>query len=74
MELPPEFARAITSQSDPLQMAWMLASVLSMDVALEHSRLAAESRAEALRLIHEHLSHELQILEIRGKIATKAQN
>ena len=52
----------------------MLASVLSMDVALEHSLLAAESRAEALRLIHAHLSHELQILEIRGKIATKAQN
>ena len=74
VELPAEFARAITGQDDPLQMAWMLASVLSMDVALEHSLLAAESRAEALRLIHAHLSHELQILEIRGKIASKAQN
>ncbi len=74
IELPSEFARAITGQDDPLQMAWMLASVLSMDVALEHSLLAAESRAEALRLIHAHLSNELQILEIRGKIASKAQN
>ena len=74
LELPGEFARAITGQVDPLQMAWMLASVLSMDVALEHSLLAVESRAEALRLIHAHLSHELQILEIRGKIATKAQS
>lgn len=74
LELPGEFARAITGQADPLQMAWMLASVLSMDVALEHSLLAVESRAEALRLIHAHLSHELQILEIRGKIATKAQS
>ena len=74
VELPVEFARAITGQADPLQMAWMIASVLSMDVALEHSLLAAESRAEALRLIHAHLSHELQILEIRGKIATKAQS
>ncbi len=27
-----------------------------------------------MRLIHAHLSHELQILEIRGKIASKAQN
>jgi len=74
LELPVEFARAITAQADPLQMAWMLASVLSMDVALEHSLLVVESRAEALRLIHAHLSHELQILEIRGKIATKAQS
>ena len=74
VELPVELARAITGQADPLQMAWMIASVLSMDVALEHSLLAVETRAEALRLIHAHLSHELQILEIRGKIATKAQN
>ena len=34
IELPSEFARAITGQDDPLHMAWMLASVLSMDVAL----------------------------------------
>jgi ATP-dependent Lon protease len=74
VELPAEFARAITSHDDPLQMTWMLASVLSMDVNLEHTLLAAESRAEALRLIHSYLSHELQILEIRGKIATTAQN
>ena len=74
VELPAEFARAITGHDDPLQMTWMLASVLSMDVNLEHTLLAAESRAEALRLIHSHLSHELQILEIRGKIATTAQN
>src|SRR5579862_6152463 len=59
LELPAEFARAITGQDDPLQMAWMLASVLSMDVALEHSLLAVETRADALRLIHAHLSHEL---------------
>jgi ATP-dependent Lon protease len=74
LELPIEFARAITAEADPLQMTWMLASVLSMDVALEHGLLAVETRIEALRLIHAHLSHELQILEIRGKIATKAQN
>ena len=74
LELPVEFSRAIAAQTDPLQMAWMLAGVLSMDVALEHALLAVETRGEALRLVHAHLSHELQILEIRGKIATKAQN
>ena len=74
LELPVEFGRAIAAQADPLQVVWMLASVLSLDVALEHSLLAVETRAEALRLMHAHLSHELQILEIRGKIATKAQS
>jgi ATP-dependent Lon protease len=72
--LPAEFARAITGQADPLQMVWMLASVLSMDVSLEESLLAVESRGEALRLIHTQLSQEVQIQEIRGKIATKAQS
>ncbi len=74
LELPVEFTRAIAAETDPLQLIWMLASVLSMDVALEHSLLAVETRGEALRLIHAHLSHEHQILEIRGNIATKAQN
>ena len=74
LALPAEFARALTSQSDALQMAWMLASVLSMDINLEYSLLAVESREEALRLIHAQLSHEVQISELRGKIASKAQN
>ncbi len=74
IELPAEFARAVAAQTDPLQVAWILASVLSADVALEESLLAVESRAEALRLIHSHLTHELQVLEIRGKIASKAQS
>ena len=74
LALPVEFARALISQSDSLQMSWMLASVLSMDINLEYSLLAVESREEALRLIHAQLSHELQIYEIRGKIASKAQN
>ena len=74
IELPAEVARVITSQDDPLQMAWVLAGVLSLDVNIEHSLLAVETRAEGLRLIHDRLSHEIQILEIRGKIASKAQN
>jgi ATP-dependent Lon protease len=74
VELPAEFARAIAGQADPFRLSWMLASILSMDVALEHSLLAAQNGAEALRLVHAHLTHELQILEIRGKIASEAQN
>ena len=74
VEFPVEFARAIASQADPLHMVWMLAGVLSLDVALENSLLMVATRGEALRLMHAHLSHEFQILEIRGKIATKAQS
>jgi len=74
VELPSAFTRLIVGQADPLQMCWLLASVLSLDVEREQSLLATESRLEALRIIHSHLSHELEILAIRGKIASKAQN
>ena len=74
IELPAEFARMITDAADPLQMSDLIASVLSMDVNLEHTLLAAETRVDALRVVHAHLSHEVQILEIRGKIASQAQS
>jgi len=73
VELPNEFARLITNQGDPLQLTYLLASVLSMDIQVEQSLLAAETREQALQLIHAHLTHEIEILEIRGKIASKAQ-
>jgi ATP-dependent Lon protease len=73
IELPGEFARMITSQGDPLQLTYLLASVLSMDIKVEQSLLAADTREQALQLMHANLSHEIEILEIRGKIASKAQ-
>ena len=73
IELPNEFARLITNQGDPLQLTYLLASVLSMDVSVEQALLAAGTREQALQLIHAHLTHEIEILEIRGKIASKAQ-
>jgi ATP-dependent Lon protease len=73
VELPNEFARIITNQGDPLQLTYLLASVLSMDINAEQALLAAETCEEALQLMHAHLTHEIEILEIRGKIASKAQ-
>jgi ATP-dependent Lon protease len=73
VELPNEFARIITNQGDPLQLTYLLASVLSMDISAEQALLAAETCEEALQLMHAHLTHEIEILEIRGKIASKAQ-
>jgi ATP-dependent Lon protease len=73
VELPNEFARMITNQGDPLQLAYLLASVLSMDINAEQALLAADTCEQALQLMHAHLTHEIEILEIRGKIASKAQ-
>jgi ATP-dependent Lon protease len=69
-----ELTRMLAANGDPLQMAYLLASIFSLDVAREQKLLEAETRVDALRLIHSFLSHELQVLELRQKIASTARD
>ena len=58
----------------PVQLAYLLASMLSLDVLKEQALLEAESTdTVALQLILDHLTHEVQVLELRNQIASKAQ-
>jgi ATP-dependent Lon protease len=57
----------------PVQLAYLLGSMLSLDVAREQALLEAPTRLEALRLLHGYLAHEVQVLELRHKIASQAQ-
>jgi ATP-dependent Lon protease len=58
---------------DPLRLAYLLGSMLGLDVAKEQALLEAPTRADALRLLHGYLSHEAQVLELRQKINSQAQ-
>src|SRR4051794_5616819 len=69
-----EITRMLAGNGDPLQTAYLLASVFSLDVAREQKLLEAETRVDALRLIHSYLAHELQVLELRQKIASTARD
>jgi ATP-dependent Lon protease len=46
--------------------------MLTLDLEKEHRLLAANSQIEALRLMHEYLNHELQVVELRQKIQSQA--
>ncbi len=59
---------------DPLHQVYLIASLLSLEVEKEHALLAAPTRREALRLVHELLNHEVQVLELRNKITSEAQS
>src|SRR5205814_909867 len=59
---------------DPLRLAYLIGSMLSLDVQKEQAILEANTRLEALRLIHGYLSHELQVLELRQQINSQAQS
>jgi ATP-dependent Lon protease len=70
---PQELARMFTTQEDPLQLAYMVASLMSLEVAKEQALLEAPTRLEGLRMVHGWLSHEVEVLEIRNKIAEEAR-
>ena len=72
-QAPPELARLLAGGDDPLRMCFLLASMLSLDTVKEQALLEAASRAEALRLMHSYLSHEVQVLELKSKIANNAR-
>jgi ATP-dependent Lon protease len=63
----------LASTPDPLRLAYLLASMLGLDVAKEQALLEAPTRHEGLRLVHDYLTHEVQVLELRRQIASQAQ-
>ena len=48
--------------------------MLSLETQKEQALLEAATRADALRLMHAYLSHEVQVLELKSKIANTARN
>jgi ATP-dependent Lon protease len=70
---PAQIEQLAAQAGDPLRLAYMLGSMLSLDVAREQALLEANSRAEALRLLHGYLAHEIQVLELRQQITSRAQ-
>jgi ATP-dependent Lon protease len=69
-----ELTRMLAASEDPLRLAYLLASIFSLDSAREQQLLEAETRVDALRLMHSYLAHELQVLELRQKIASTARD
>jgi ATP-dependent Lon protease len=72
-QAPPELSRMLAGSEDPLRLVFLLASILSLDLPKEQALLEAPTRAEALRMMHQYLSHEVQVLELRTNIANKAR-
>ncbi len=67
--------RQIVGQAeDPLHQVYLLASMLNLDLQKEQALLESSTRQEALRHMHENLTHEVHVLELRQKIASEAQS
>ncbi|MEQ1948497.1 MAG: endopeptidase La, partial [Bryobacteraceae bacterium] len=68
-----ELARMFTEHEDPLRLAYLTASLMGLDAIKEQSLLEAPTRVDALRMVHGWLAHEVEVLELRHKIAEEAR-
>ncbi len=68
----PDLNQLASQVQDPLHMAYLLGSLLGLDVEKEQALLEAPTRLDALRLLYAAVVHEVQVLELRHKIASDA--
>jgi ATP-dependent Lon protease len=68
-----DIGQLIANVPNPLHQVYLLASMMNLTIDKEQALLEAPTRLEALRLMHEYLVHESQVVELRQKIATQAQ-
>jgi ATP-dependent Lon protease len=73
-QVPPEIRTAVMAANDPVRLAYFLASVLNLGAEQEQKMLEANTADELLRLAHGLLAREVEIMELRSKIATEAQS
>jgi ATP-dependent Lon protease len=66
--------RVAADARDPTQQAYLLAGLVELETEKSLALLAANQRGDLLRLLHEYLSHELQVLELREQISSKAHS
>jgi len=69
-----DLARVLKGQEDSLHMVFLLASMMSLPVEKEQVLLEAETRLDALKELHKYLAHEVEVLELKSKIASEARN
>jgi ATP-dependent Lon protease len=69
-----QLTQVVGSVEEPLNLVYLLASLVALDAEKEQALLEAATVQDALRLMHTHLSYEVQVMELRSKIASEAQS
>src|SRR4029079_1612481 len=72
--VPPEVRVAVLGSVEAVRLAYFLGSILTMGVEEEQKMLEANTADELLRVAHTNVARELEILQLRTKIASEAQS
>lgn len=73
-QIPVDLNQLFPPGVDPLVHVYMLGSMISMEPDKAQALLEAPTRIEAMRLIHDYLVNEVQVLELRAQIAEKTKS
>jgi ATP-dependent Lon protease len=71
--VPPEVRIAVLGSVDAVRLSYFLGSILNLGVEEEQKMLEANTADELVRLANTNLARELEILQLRSKIASEAQ-
>ncbi len=71
--VPEDLASIVVSTEDPVKLSYMLATMFHMETEKEQKLLEANSQLDLLKAVHEYLTHEVQVLELRQKIQGETQ-
>jgi ATP-dependent Lon protease len=71
--VPEDMANMLTQTTEPVKLAYLIATVLNLDIDQEMQLLETDGLHHLLQQVYEHLSREVQILELRQKIAGETQ-
>ena len=69
--VPPEVRVAVLGSVEPTRLSYFLASILNLGVEEEQKMLEANTADELVRLAHTNLAREVEILQLRSKIASE---
>ena len=71
--IPEDMANLLINTTEPIKLAYLIAMVLNIDTEQAMQLLTADNLHTLLQRIYEHLAREVQILELRQKIAGETQ-
>ncbi len=69
-----DLSQLVPGKEDPMKLCFLVASMMGLGLEKEQALLEAQTCTDGLRLLHNYLSHEKQVLELRTKIADEARS
>ncbi|MEZ6067822.1 MAG: endopeptidase La [Planctomycetaceae bacterium] len=68
-----DFAQVLAQLEHPMQLVYLLASFVNLDVDKAVKLIETSSHIEAMKLLHGYLLHEVHVLQLQTKIASAAK-